>query len=75
MPEELEFRFGAFYCPQCKHTFPYRTHIIAGAHVEATFKCPECGGLMREARSEQFLDTSDDVMYAMYQLDNEEEES
>ena len=75
MPEELEFRFGSLYCPQCGQSFPYRTHVVVGSQEEDVYKCPECGGMLQEARSEQFMDNSDDTMYIMYQLDNEIKES
>ncbi len=71
MPEELEFRSGAYYCPQCRQVFPYRTHVVVGSEEDEVFKCPECNEILNEVKSEKFMDNSEEILHVMQQLEDE----
>ncbi len=75
MPEELEPRYGSFYCPRCRETFYYRTHVVVGSPDNEVYKCPECEEVMYEVRVEQFMDNSEEILYAMKLLEDELQES
>ena len=71
MPDEAKFRCGALYCGQCKKTFYYRTHILPDEPKDEVYKCPECGGELREVLTDTFLDSTDDTLRVLEQLDEE----
>jgi DNA-directed RNA polymerase subunit RPC12/RpoP len=71
MPYEAKFRCGALHCDQCKKTFYYRMHILPDQPEEEVYKCPECGGELSEVLTDAFLDSTDDTLRVLEQLDEE----
>jgi transcription initiation factor IIE alpha subunit len=71
MPDEAKFRCGALYCAQCKKTFYYRMHILPGAEKDWLFKCPECGHQLGEVLTDAFIDSTEETLQTLQQLDEE----
>ena len=71
MPDEAEFRCGALYCAQCKKTFYYRMHILPGTQEDIVFKCPECGHRLGEVLTDAFIDSTEETLQTLQQLDEE----
>ena len=71
MPDEAEFRCGALYCAQCKKTFYYRMHIPPGAEKDWLFKCLECGHQLSEVLTDAFIDSTEETLQTLQQLDEE----
>jgi len=71
MPEEAKFRCGALYCSQCRRTFYYRMHILPDQPDDEVYKCPECGHELREALTDAFIDSTDETLQVLEQLDEE----
>ena len=71
MPDEAKFRCGALYCDQCQKTFYYRMHILPDQPDNEVYNCPECGYELREALTDAFLDSTDDTLQVLEQLDEE----
>ena len=71
MPDEAKFKCGAVYCRQCKKTFYYRMHILPDQPEDESYKCPECGSELHEVFTDAFLDSTDDTLQVLEQLDQE----
>jgi uncharacterized protein YbaR (Trm112 family) len=69
--EEAEYRCGALYCSACRRTYYYRAHIVPGLQEAGVFKCPECNHELCAIALNTFIDSTDDVLNAMAQLDEE----
>ena len=67
--EEAEYRCGALYCSTCRRTYYYRVHIVPGLEEPGVFKCPECNHVLRETALNTFIDSTDDSLSVMAQLD------
>ena len=71
MPEEAKFRCGALYCDQCRKTFYYRMHILPDQPDNEVYQCPECGYELHEVLTDAFMDSTDETLQVLEQLDEE----
>ena len=75
MPDEAKFRCGALYCDRCRRTFYYRTHILPDDPDNVAYKCPECDHELEEVLTDNFLDSTEETLQVLQQLDEEFRES
>lgn len=75
MPDEAKFRCGALYCSQCQRTFYYRMHMLPDQPDNEVYKCPECGHELQEVLTDNFLDSTEETLQVLQQLDEEFRES
>jgi len=71
LTEDMEFRYGALYCPSCRKVYHYRTHAEAGEPDDQVYACPECSHELQPVAVERFVDSSEEVLSVMQQLDEE----
>ena len=71
MPEEAKFRCGALYCDQCRKAFYYRMHILPDQPDNEVYQCPECGYELHEVLTDAFMDSTDETLQVLEQLDEE----
>jgi uncharacterized protein YbaR (Trm112 family) len=69
--DEAEFRYGALYCSTCRRTYYYRFHIVPGLEAPGIFRCPECNHELREVALNTFIDSTDETLSVVAQLDEE----
>ncbi len=69
--DEAQFRCGALYCSTCRRTYYYRFHIVPGLEEPTVFKCPECDHELQETALDTFMDSTDETLSVIAQLDEE----
>lgn len=70
MVEEIPFIYGAFYCTECQRVYYYRGLLPDFADYEV-FRCPECNQELREIVPNTFIDSTDETLSILDQLEQE----
>ena len=71
MTEDMKFRYGALYCASCRKVYHYRTHVEAEEPDDQVYTCPECSHELQPVIVDKFVDSSEDLLSVMQQLDEE----